>query len=189
MLEKARGSLANALARCIAGAAVLDLYAGSGALGIEMLSRGAELAVFVERDPAAVKALSDNLARCGLLGRSLILPRSAGSAVGRLAQARLRRKKDGTDETGETRPALFDLVFVDPPFEQAARWASDPEGRHVTSALPSLLRPGGVVLFRFEERRAAPPDWPGLAPQRDQRYGRSRVVWYVASDEAGEPAP
>jgi 16S rRNA (guanine966-N2)-methyltransferase len=93
-LESARGGPGS-----LAGARVLDLFAGTGALGIEALSRGAASAVFVERDPAALAALRENLERLGLAERSRVAAEEAEHYLGR---------------RGEEAP--FDLVFLDPPF-------------------------------------------------------------------------
>lgn len=94
--ERARETLFNWLAPMIEGARVLDLCAGTGALGIEALSRGAAQACFVEPEPDAARALRDNLARLKVAG---------GEVAACSAQAFLR-----------TAPRPFDLVLLDPPF-------------------------------------------------------------------------
>ncbi len=94
--ERVRETVFNWLAPVIAGARCLDMCAGTGALGIEALSRGAASVVFVERDPQVARALGDNLAR---------LKAANGTVVTRLAQDYLR----GVGQA-------FDLVFLDPPF-------------------------------------------------------------------------
>lgn len=155
--ERVRETLFNWLAPMIAGARVLDLCAGTGALGIEALSRGAAEACFVEPDPWVAQALRDNLARL----------KAAGGAVAALeAQAFLR---------GTARP--FDLVFLDPPFalelwsalarqlEQggwlaAGAWVYVESPRAAAPAVPanwSLHREGraGEVRFALYRRGAA----------------------------------
>jgi len=108
------------------GTVVLDLFAGTGALGIEALSRGAERVVFVERDTAALKALRENLGQLGLAsGEAEVRP---GDALAALRAAR---------RGGET----YDLVFVDPPYGQVREL-----GRELSALLPALLAPGARVV-------------------------------------------
>ena len=99
--DRLRETLFNVLAPRIAGARFLDLYAGSGAVGIEALSRGAAQVVFVERAPAALKALRQNLERLGIEAGFEI---HAKSVEGFLRSAGVKRE-------------LFEVVFLDPPYE------------------------------------------------------------------------
>ncbi|MCD8141407.1 MAG: RsmD family RNA methyltransferase, partial [Planctomycetaceae bacterium] len=80
-LEMARGALFNSLLPMLPEARVLDVYAGSGALGLEALSRGAGSCVFVERDPRAASALTRNIAKCGFSAEATILRQDAYRAV------------------------------------------------------------------------------------------------------------
>jgi 16S rRNA (guanine966-N2)-methyltransferase len=107
--DRLRETLLNVLAPRIEGAEFLDLYAGSGAVGIEALSRGAASVVFVERDPAALKVLRNNLARLKISGVFRIHSGAAGSF--------LRRGRAGQALT-------FDLVFLDPPYDAAEEYAT-----------------------------------------------------------------
>jgi 16S rRNA (guanine966-N2)-methyltransferase len=131
---------------------VLDLFAGSGALGIEALSRGAAAAVFVERDPAALAALRANLTALGLEDDVAEVRR--GEALRALHAAR---------EEGEK----YDLVFVDPPYREAHRW-----GPQLSPLLPALLVPGAFVVA--ESDRRAPLEL-ALAPWRSRRYGDTAI--------------
>ncbi|MGZ8626287.1 MAG: RsmD family RNA methyltransferase [Actinomycetota bacterium] len=99
--DRAREGLFSSLSADVPGASVLDLFAGTGALGIEALSRGAERAVFVERSRAAVRAVRDNLERTGLTDRAEVI---AAEAVGFVTR--------DDDRTG-----AFDLVLADPPYD------------------------------------------------------------------------
>ena len=96
--DRVRETLFNWLAPVLPGARCLDLFTGSGALGIEALSRGAAEAVFIERQPLAVRALRDNLARL-----------KAGNARVEMAEALAWLRQPGTP---------FEIVFLDPPFGQ-----------------------------------------------------------------------
>lgn len=110
------------------GELVLDLFAGTGALGIEALSRGARRAVFVERDNAAAAVLAANLTALGIGAQAGELRRC--DALGALRSAR---------ERGEA----YDLIFIDPPYGQASLW-----GPRLSAMLPLLLAPGGASSSR-----------------------------------------
>lgn len=166
-LEMARGALFNSLGDATAGAAALDLYAGSGALGLEALSRGAASCVFVERDPAAHGALRRNIAKCRMESRSRALRMDVGRALEELA-------------------GPFGLVFVDPPFPELGEWREGGRAGNVMRGAARLLAPDGVVVFRIEEGRGmAPPAWPDLVLTSDRRYGRSRVCRYGKNVDQG----
>lgn len=168
-LEMARGALFNALGDRVAGARVLDLFAGSGALGLEALSRGAGSCVFVERDSAAHAALGRNIAKC----RVGACARAVRSDVGR-AVAGLREE--------------FDLIFVDPPFPDLPEWRPDGTAGGIMRDAARLTAIGGTLIFRLEDGRAATPEWPGLELTVDRRYGRSRVCRYGKPRSGDGPA-
>lgn len=154
-LEMARGALFNSLTESVGGAAVLDLYAGSGALGIEALSRGAESAVFVEIDPASVAMLKLNLKNCHLSGKVVCAPVEVALC---------------------SMQGSFDLVFVDPPFSDSGDWQHT--GKTVIDETARLLKDDGMIIFRYEHENATPPLWADLCLIRDKRYGRSRICVY-----------
>jgi 16S rRNA (guanine966-N2)-methyltransferase len=134
-------------------ARVLDLFAGTGALGIEALSRGAERAVFVERDAQALAVLEGNLADLGLGAPRAEIRR--GDALTALRSAR---------ERSET----YDLVFVDPPYRRAGAL-----GHELRAALPPLLAPGGRVVVE-SDRRAPLRLSPDVELER--RYGDTCIT-------------
>lgn len=138
----------------VRGAEVLDLFAGTGALGIEALSRGAERVVFVERDPEALAALAANLDSLGIEREQAEVRR--GDAFGALRAAR------AGEET-------YDLVFIDPPYRQARDW--EPE---LSAALPSLLRPAGRVVVESDRRSPLELEF-GLELERERRYGNTSI--------------
>lgn len=147
----------------LAGARVLDLFAGSGALGIEALSRGAGGAVFVDRSASAVAQVRANLRALGLETRARVWHLDALRAVERLASA------------GER----FELVFVDPPY------ASDLARRALERlAEAGLLAPDGLVVVE-EDRRHPPAEVPGLVRVDERRYGDTRVSRHAPR----EPGP
>ncbi len=138
------------------GLAVLDLFAGTGALGIEALSRGAAAAVFVERDRLALDALRENLAALGL-DPDADAPAEVRSQDAFAALA-------GAAAGGET----YDLIFLDPPYAQALAW-----GPKLAQALPDVLAPEGLVVVE-SDRRA--PLAVGLPVRRQRRYGDTSIT-------------
>ncbi len=135
------------------GVVALDLFAGTGALGIEALSRGAERVVFVERDAAATAVLRENLAELGL-GQDEAEVR-VGDALGAVRTAR---------ERGET----YYLVFVDPPYRHARAL-----GRELSVALPPVLGAGARVVV--ESDRRSPLELP-LEMELRRRYGDTTIT-------------
>jgi 16S rRNA (guanine966-N2)-methyltransferase len=142
--DRVRESL-FALLGDVGGARVLDLFAGSGALGIEALSRGATQATFVDSAAASARAVRDNLEALG----------AAGEVRRMDARAFLRSARKAGRQ--------YDLVFVDPPYRRAGALA---EG--LTGALPAVLAPGGRVAAESEHR--APLEL-GLPVLEERRYG------------------
>ena len=137
-----RETLFNWLGQDLTGRSTLDLYAGTGALSLEALSRGAALAVAVERDPRLVAALRENAAKLGLAG---------------LETARADAQAFVTRETRE-----FDVIFLDPPF------ADDPWS-WLLPACAGRLASGGR-LYAEAGRALQPP--PGLEAVRTDRAGQ-----------------
>jgi 16S rRNA (guanine(966)-N(2))-methyltransferase RsmD len=143
--DRVREALFSVLGTSVQGARVLDLFAGSGALGIEALSRGAASAVFVDRAPRAISAVRANLAALGI-----------DADVRRIeARAWLR--------TASARSEAYDLVFLDPPYRRAAEL-----GRELSEALAAVLAPGARVVTESDRRDPLELDLP-VADER--RYG------------------
>jgi 16S rRNA (guanine966-N2)-methyltransferase len=141
---------------------VLDLFAGSGSLGFEALSRGAEMAVFVESAPHAAAVIARNAEILGLgADRSILWQEDVGRAL-------LRRPE---------RP--FSVIFIDPPYEE----------RLLDRTLAALARngwlaPGAIVNAEVERRAPFRADMPGLAALADRSYGQTRVLLWTASSPA-----
>ncbi|MGH3327680.1 MAG: 16S rRNA (guanine(966)-N(2))-methyltransferase RsmD [Streptomycetales bacterium] len=140
----------------LAGARVLDLYAGSGAVGLEALSRGASVALLVESDPRAARRIRDNAGRVGLPGAEVVVTR-----VERLVSLPC---------SGEA----FDIAFLDPPYE-----LPDGDVAAVLGDADSLgwLAPGAIVVVE-RATRGGRFGWPdGFRPARSRRYGEG-TLWY-----------
>lgn len=147
------------------GADVLDLFAGSGALGIEALSRGARTAVFVEERGDAVRALRDNLTACKFIPASTVLPMAARAALRRLA-------RDGR---------RFDGVILDPPYREGLVAAT--LGQLLAAA---IVRPGGWIVV--EHHLDEPPPQPApLRLTQTRRYGKTAVTLLQVPKESDEP--
>ena len=131
----------------VTGARVLDLYAGSGALGIEALSRGAESAVFVERDPRAVAAIERNLESLGL--RQQVVRQDA---------ARFLTRTEG----------MFDLVFCDPPYDSASRLAGP-----LTERLPDVTSEDARIVTESDKRSPLELPFPLVT---ERTYGDTRIA-------------
>ena len=137
----------------VEGCHVLDVFAGSGALGIEALSRGATRAVFIERNARAVTVLRANLA-------ALELADDVAAVRHADALAALRGARQRAD--------TYDLVFIDPPYTQAGEWANE-----LAAILPSLLSPAARVVVESATR--APLELP-LEIERQRSYGDTSIT-------------
>ena len=157
--DKLRGTIFNVLAPRMAGATVLDGYAGTGAVGIEALSRGASFVTFVERDPRALRLIEANLARCGVEDRYAIIRAGFADAGRRLA--------------GRT----FDIVFVDPPYG----------ARELIGALEAaapLVAAGGLLTLEHARRDPAPETAGALTKTRAIVSGDSALAFYRTGSSA-----
>ena len=147
----------------VRGLRVLDLYAGTGALGIEALSRGAAQATFVEHAREPLRALRQNLRDLGLEGRTRVLP------------IRVERALGGTPPAAGD----ADLVFVDPPYAALrAKEVLDALGLLLGGDDPVIVRRGGRVVLEHAAK-LPPPAWPGLLQGTARRYGDTALSFYL----------
>jgi 16S rRNA (guanine966-N2)-methyltransferase len=142
-----------AMLGAVQGEAVLDLFAGTGALGIEALSRGAGRAVFVERDPAALAVLNANLEALGIQKSEAEVRR--GEAFGALRSARAGAE-------------TYDLVLIDPPYRRASDL-----GGELAPALEPLLRPQARVVVESDRRAPLVLPWEIV---KERRYGDTAIT-------------
>ncbi len=148
--DRVREALFSSLQALLPDAHVLDLYAGSGALGLEAASRGAAAVTLVERDARTLRVLRDNVETVASSG-VVVIGRPVATAL-----------------AGELPGAPFDLVVADPPYRTPAA-----EVDAVLAALLGYLAPGAVVVVE-RDRRDVAPAWPdGLRPGEPRRYGNT----------------
>jgi 16S rRNA (guanine966-N2)-methyltransferase len=151
--DRAREAAFN-LIGAVEGAAVLDLFAGSGAYGLEALSRGAAKAVFVDSDREACRTIDRNLEKLRLTGAT-VLCRDAQQALGAEAQAGRR----------------YDLVLVDPPYELFSSLQNA-----MVPHLATVLAPAGLLVVETAARDE--PELPPLAIRTSRRYGSARLTLF-----------
>jgi 16S rRNA (guanine966-N2)-methyltransferase len=140
------------------GARVLDLYAGSGALGIEAISRGAAEATFVERESQTLEVLRANLAALGIDSIASVAPGDVPAVIRRLGRAKER----------------FDLVLIDPPY------ASEEPTRAFEALVGSAVLPAGAMVVLERDKRHPSPNVEGLPAVDERRYGDTVVARFVA---------
>jgi 16S rRNA (guanine(966)-N(2))-methyltransferase RsmD len=151
--DKVRGAVFNVLGQFFDGGAVLDLYAGTGALALEALSRGAARAVCVEADRGAAEAIRRNAEACGFAARVEVRRTTVEAALGTLPAG------------------AFALAFVDPPY------AEGPERALV--ALGGLLAPGGRAIAEHDARRPPAESYGALRLADRRAYGDTGISIYV----------
>ena len=162
MMDRVRGAVFSSLGDAVPGARALDLFAGSGAIGIEALSRGAASCDFVDRHRKASEVIRSNLARAKLSGNV--------------------RLQDVASYLGRAAPASFDLVFADPPFALATGDPAHPNSLLAGGDLARCVAPGGFFVVELpQEPPEATPSWELL---RNRRYGQAWVAMYRRTPDA-----
>jgi 16S rRNA (guanine966-N2)-methyltransferase len=152
--DRLRESIFNILAFCVRGKVVLDLFAGTGALGIEALSRGAVFSTFIDQHKEAISVISRNINTCGLEGRTRIIKWNAIRNLNCIQSIH---------------PA-FNLVFMDPPYNENFL-------RPVLSNLyrSNCLEKGAVIIVEHSHLEPIPNDFRELAISDQRRYGKTLV--------------
>lgn len=159
--DRLRETLFNVLAPQIEDASFLDLYAGSGAVGIEALSRGAARVVFVERAPSALKILRGNLARLGVAGRFRIHPGAVA--------AYLRRIREG-------HTSGFNLVFLDPPYDAEEEYAATLN--LLAGPACGALAADALVIAEHRRKQQLDPEYGRLHRIRLLEQGDTALSFY-----------
>lgn len=161
---RVRQTLFDILAPRIEGARLLDAFAGSGAIGIEALSRGAARVVFVDANPVAIAAINENLSLLAGVGNTQVLRQDSRVALAALADTGVR----------------FDIVYLDPPY------ASDfyePLLQQISDT--GLVEQDGLVVAEHFHKRLLPETIGRFARTREVRVGDHRLSFYQARSGAG----
>lgn len=162
--DRAREALFNILGSRVAGARVLDLFAGTGALGLEALSRGAATALFVDSNPGAIELIGKNIFACGFSAQAATVKKDLTSGLGFLAAL--------TPAHG------FDLVFLDPPYgEQTGQALLAP------LAESGCLSPAALVVLEDRALEQSPERSASLCCCDRRRYGEAGF-WLYRTMEA-----
>lgn len=169
LADRTKQAVFGTLEPILGGATVLDVCAGSGAAGIEALSRGADRAVFVERDAGAVRVIRENLRRAGLADRATVIRRDGPPAVRDLAIA------------GER----FELAIVDPPYADTGLRDAI---LAILGAPGGPLASGATVVVTAHWREPPPPQIGLLRSTRVRRFGETAITFY-RRDPDGIVAP
>ena len=151
MGDRIRGALFNKIAAELPGATVLDAFAGSGALGIESISRGAEKAVFIERDRTAQKVITKNIENFSIEDQTTLIRSSI------------------TTWLDSAEPQQFDIIFCDPPY-------NDTQFSTVLK-LMDLLKPGALMVLS-QPGRSESPTKPGVVVVDNRSYGDAALTFY-----------
>ena len=164
--DRVKQTLFAVLGADLRDASVLDLFAGSGAAGIEALSRGARSATFVERDRAAARVIEDNLGRTHLTGRGVVVRAEA--------TAWLAARAAGSEP--------WDVAILDPPYAetQLLTRALEAVGR------PGVMKRGGRVVAKHFWRDTPPARIGLLASERERRFGETALTFYRAGSDEEE---
>jgi len=151
MAERVKNALFNSIGEEIAGARVLDAFAGSGAVGIEAISRGASHATFIEKDRIAQKIIVGNITTLGIENETKVISASVAAWV--------------STYNGE----LFDIIFVDPPYHDTQF--------STVMQLTGLLKPGALMVLSRPGRSESPTK-PGVVVVDNRSYGDAALTYF-----------
>lgn len=159
--DRVRQALFSMIGEVVQGAAVLDLFAGTGAFGLECLSRGAASVMMVEGNRQACEVIKRNAAKTRLTTGATV---RQGDVFRTLSQLR---------DEGRT----FDLIFADPPYAHHADDENLTTKLLEQEELPALLKPDGNVILESLFSKRQPTIWPGWQVLTDRTYGSTRICW------------
>lgn len=169
--DKVKEAIFSMIGPYFDGGAVLDLFAGTGGLGIEALSRGMERAVFIDMESKSIETVKTNLKSTGFESNAEIYRNDAGRAIKAL----------------EKRKSIFDLVFLDPPYRM-----KNGDALMTEMATRGLLNAGALLVLEYESSYSYPEEISGFDHLRTAKYGETAVSIYEynpaeeKSDEPGE---
>jgi len=184
--DRLRETLFNVLAPRTIGAAFLDLYAGSGAVGLEALSRGAARVTFVERAPAALRVLRRNLVQLGIESGYEVRSESVAAFLRSAAKASPRPEPHEVPKSKPhevARPGRYELVFLDPPYDAMQEYAATLGV--LGDAGQGILARGALVVAEHGRKQALEEQYGGLKRSRLLEQGDAALSFY----EAGSMLP
>ena len=152
--DRVKEAVFSAIQFDVEGRRILDLFAGSGQMGIEALSRGASEAVFVDSSPDSIAVVRENLKVCGLNGAAVVIQ---GDALSYLAPRAGRRE--------------FDYAFLDPPYGRGIL-------QSVLESVASVVKKGGAIICESPAGEELPETAGDFVIDREYRYGRIKVTFY-----------
>jgi 16S rRNA (guanine966-N2)-methyltransferase len=153
------------------GTAFLDLYAGSGAVGLEALSRGATRVAFVERAPSALKVLNDNLARLGVANEVRVHARSVS--------AFLKSVAGPISKPANPKPECYEIVFLDPPYDETQEYATTLG--LLGGAAQGILAPNAAVIAEHRRKQQLDEQYGNLKRTRLLEQGDAILSFYATS--------
>lgn len=163
--DRVKEALFNILGPVVVDAEILDLYAGSGALGIEALSRGGAHCIFVEKDRKVMETLRENLRITKLSHKADLINNDVKRGLNILA-------RKGTS---------FDIIFMDPPYERQLELATLKEITRL-----NLIKTGGVVVVESHKSQSLPEKVSFLKKSRYEKYGDTILTFYIKTNEQKE---
>jgi 16S rRNA (guanine966-N2)-methyltransferase len=169
-MDRVKAAIFSSLGEMVIGARVLDLFAGTGALGIEALSRGAESAVFIEEDRQSAATIEKNLTKTQLTGRV--------------------RQQDVFRflMTAAAAAEKFQIVFADPPYDQTKSGEGFTEKLLGSKALPQLIAPGGFFILEKRPDESL-PEMKSWRLVRQKTYGATEVLFLSAIRDRCQSGP
>ncbi|MDY0039869.1 MAG: 16S rRNA (guanine(966)-N(2))-methyltransferase RsmD [Desulforhabdus sp.] len=157
--DRVRESIFNIIMPHLPNASILDLFAGTGALGLEALSRGAAQAVFVDDNSVAIRLIKENIKLCGAQDRVEVFQGAVDRVLSRLAKQ-------------ERMIGRFHVVFLDPPYGKGFL------ERTIVSMTP-LVGPAALAVAEHHRREVLPPRLGDWALTRERKYGDTKVSFYL----------
>lgn len=164
--DRIKEAVFSVLAPYIPGSRILDAFAGSGALGLEALSRGASQAVFIEADSSASRILSENLRHLGFQDQGRVLKGDSLKIIPRLKQ---RYQEEG-----------FQLVFLDPPYNKGFL---DKALKALVSG--AILAPDAILVLETSSKVREPFETEGFAIIKESQYGDTAIIYLARERSAG----
>jgi 16S rRNA (guanine966-N2)-methyltransferase len=159
-MDRVKAAIFSSLGERVAGARVLDLFAGAGGLGIEALSRGASEAVFVEKDREAIRCIEDNLRHTKMEERGRIVNRDAHEFL---------RQSEGREKP-------FDVIFADPPYARKKGDFNHGFTLVKSAEIAAMLAPTGLFVLEIMPGEKL-PETPHFTVVRSRRYGKTETVF------------